>query len=335
MKTLLPLFILLGLTVRAAELPAPRAVPSTAFNLTAGGPALPANPPVESAHPTSIPLWPNGAPGSEARKNEPEQIAWRQEKDIVFPVLFNVHNPSITPFLPAKDKATGCAVIIAPGGGNRQHTIDREGYDLGRWLADRGIAAFVLKYRLANDTGNPAGTPQPYKSSVHTLADAQRAVRMIRSRAQEWNINPARVGMIGFSAGGETVGQLLINDPKGDANATDPIDRLDARPDFAGHVYSAFLRTFVAATATDAAKMEQLKGFPPCFLLCASNDSNNVVEFTPTFFLALKKAGVPAELHIYNEGGHGFGVRQWPLSVGNWPLLFEGWLKDRGFLKKP
>jgi endo-1,4-beta-xylanase len=334
MKPLLSVLLAMSAPVYAADFPAPRPMPSTSINLSPGGPAIPDHPPAESPHPAAIPLWPNGAPGSEARKNEPENISWRQEPDIVFPVLSNIHNPSLTPYLPAKGKATGCAVIIAPGGGNMQHTIDREGYDLAQWLADRGIAAFVLKYRLARDASNPAGSPQPYKSAVHALADAQRSVRLVRSRAAEWGINPARVGVMGFSAGGETFGHLLINETKGDPNATDPVDRLDARPDFAAHVYSAFLRNFVTATATDPAKLEQLKGFPPEFLLCASNDSAGVVEFMPVFFLALKKAGVPAELHVYNEGGHGFGVRPWPLSIGNWPGLFQGWLNDRGFLKK-
>ncbi|HEX2851641.1 MAG TPA: alpha/beta hydrolase [Opitutaceae bacterium] len=335
MKALLPLFLALSVAAYAADLPPPRAMPSTPVNLTAGGPPIPSNPPAESAHPASLPLWSNGAPGSEARKDEPENISWRQERDIVFPVISNIHNPSLTPFIPAKNKATGCAVIIAPGGGNMQLTIDREGYDLARWLAERGIAAFVLKNRLARDGSTPAGTPQPYKAAVHSLADAQRAMRTVRSRATEWGIDPARVGFIGFSAGGEVLGHLLINESKGDAAAADPIERLDARPDFAGHVYSSFLRNFLTETATDSVKMEKLKSFPPSFLLCASNDSQGVVEFLPAFFVALKRAGVPAELHVYNEGGHGFGVREWPLSIGNWPVLFHGWLGDRGFLKKP
>lgn len=334
MKPWLPFVLVLTTSALAVDFPAPRPMSPTQINLSPGGPAVPANPPVESPHPAAIPLWANGAPGSEARRDEPENISWRQEPDIVFPVISNVHNPSLTPFLPSKEKATGCAVIIAPGGGNMQHTIDREGYDLARWLADRGIAAFVLKYRLARDASTPAGATQPYKSAVHALADAQRSVRLVRSRASEWNIDPKRVGVMGFSAGGETFGHLLINETKGDPNAADPIDRFDARPDFAAHVYSAFLRNFITATATEPAKMEQLKAFPPEFLLCSATDGPGVVEFLPTFFLALKRAGVPAELHIFNEGGHGFGVRQWSRSVASWPTLFEGWLNDRGFLKK-
>jgi acetyl esterase/lipase len=301
----------------------------------AAPPPIPSTSAQEKPHPASIPLWASGAPGFEGRKDEPEKVNWRQEPDIVFPVTSNIHNPSLTPYLPVKDKATGCAVIIAPGGGNWFLTTDREGYDLAQWLADHGIAAFVLKYRLARDASNPTGAPQPYKSSVHALADAQRAVRTVRNRTAEWGINPTRVGFIGFSAGGEVAGHLLLNETKGDAASSDPIDRLDARPDFVGHVYSSFLRDFVAGTATDPVKLEKLKNFPPTFLLCASNDGPGVVEFLPTFFLALKRAGVPAELHVYNEGGHGFGVRPWPLSVGNWPSLFQGWLGDRGFLKLP
>jgi acetyl esterase/lipase len=307
---------------------------SAALAATNAPPPIPNTPAREMKHPPSIPLWPNGAPGSEARKDEPEKVNWRQEPDIVFPVTSNIHNPSVTPYLPSKSKATGCAVIIAPGGGNWFLTMDREGYMVGQWLADHGIAAFVLKYRLSRDQSNPTNSPQPYKSSVHAFADAQRAMRLVRSRAQEWGVDPDRVGVMGFSAGGETIGYLLLNDAKGDPNAADPVDRLSARPDFAAHIYSAFLRNLATGASTDPAKLEALKGFPPTFLLCSATDSPGMVDFMPTFFLALKHAGVPAEMHVFNEGGHGFGVRKWSRSVGIWPELFEGWLKDRGFLQK-
>src|SRR5262245_54719720 len=166
----------------AANLPPARPGPTRPVNTDPKGPPLPATAPVEPAHPAAIPLWPDGAPGSEARKNEPEEVSWRQEPDIIFPVISNLHNPSLTPHPPSKDKATGCAVIIAPGGGHMQLTVDREGYDLAKWFADHGIAAFVLKYRLARDGSTPAGTPQPYKLDQEPRADALRAVRLIRSR---------------------------------------------------------------------------------------------------------------------------------------------------------
>ena len=142
MKSLL--FVLLAVAVSArAELPAAQPSPTRPVNVDPKGPPIPAAAPVESAHPASIPLWAKGAPGSEARKDEPESISWRQEPDIVFPVISNIHNPSLTPYLPAKDKATGCAVIIAPGGGHMQHTIDREGYDLGKWFAEISLFHWI------------------------------------------------------------------------------------------------------------------------------------------------------------------------------------------------
>jgi acetyl esterase/lipase len=211
--------------------------------------------------------------------------------------------------------------------------VDREGYDLAQWLADHGIAAFVLKYRLARDQSNPTDSPQPYTSQVHAFADAQRAMRLVRSRAKEWGIDPDRIGVMGFSAGGETMGRLLLGDPKGDPNAPDPIDRINARPDFAAHIYSSFLRNLTTGT-NDPAKLETLKSMPPTFLLCSATDSPQMGDFMPAFFVALKHAGVPTEVHVFNEGGHGFGVRKWSKSVAIWPELFEGWLNDRGFLTK-
>src|SRR4051812_20638631 len=177
--------------------------------------APPAEPAREPEHPQSIPLWSNGAPGSEARKDEPEKLEWREEPNITFPILFNIHNPSITPFIPDKSKATGAAVIIAPGGGHMFLTIGREGYDLGKWLADHGVAAFVLKYRLAKDKAGDS----PYKAEVDALADAKRAMRLVRSRATEWGVDPDRVGFMGFSAGGQVAGLLATNFDKGDPSA--------------------------------------------------------------------------------------------------------------------
>jgi endo-1,4-beta-xylanase len=281
-------------------------------------------PPAEPAHPAAVLLWASGAPGSEARQGEPEEVSWRQEPDIVFPVVSNIHNPSITPFLPAKDKATGCAVIIAPGGGHMQLTIDREGYDLGRWLAERGIAAFVLKYRLANDGSNPTGVPQPYKVEAQALADTQRALRLIRHHATEWNVNPGRVGLLGFSAGGELAILAALRHDAGRPDASDLVERQSSRPDFFAPIYPGGL------TGRDAEISKEKT--PPAFLACAYDD--RMPEQLTGFFVALRKAGVNAELHIYSRGGHGFGVRPRPLAVTGWPERFVEWLGDRGFLKK-
>lgn len=149
-----------------------------------------------------VPLWPNGAPGSEARKGEPEKIVGNN--------VSNIHHPSLTVHLPVKSQATGAAVIVAPGGGHARLSIQNEGYDVARWLADHGIAAFVLKYRLGKDDATPPGMPQPYAYDVHGLADTQRAIRLVRSRAAEWGVNPAAVGVIGFSAGGEVAALAAI-----------------------------------------------------------------------------------------------------------------------------
>jgi endo-1,4-beta-xylanase len=319
---------LLGLSAAAlqaaAPLPAPKAMPTAAMNLFPGGPAIPSTPPSESAHPAAIPLWPNGAPGFESRRDEPEHVSYRQEADIVFPVISNVHNPSLTPFLPEKAKATGAAVIVAPGGGNWFHTIDREGYDFARMLAARGIAAFVLKYRLARDLSNPPNQPAPY-TAAHAFADAQRAIRLVRAHATEWNVRRDRVGFLGFSAGGELALLVALRHDAGQPGAADVVERESSRPDFFAPIYPGGLEGRAAEIAKDKT--------PPAFLLCAYDD--RPPEALANFFAALKRAGVPAELHIYAHGGHGFGVRpdRPDLAISRWPDRFVEWLGDSGFLK--
>lgn len=306
-----------------ASQPAARPGPVRPINQDSTGPVIPSTEPVEVAHPASILLWPAGAPGSEARKDEPEEISWRQEPDIVFPVISNVHAPTLTPFLPAPGKATGCAVIVAPGGGHMQHTIDREGYDVGRFLADHGIAAFVLKYRLARDGSNPKDQPQPYTIEGHALADAKRAIRLIRSRAAEWQVKPSRVGILGFSAGGEVAILAALRHDEGKANSADPIEGFSSRPDFFAPIYPGGLNGHDGEISKEKT--------PPAFLACAYDDG--MAERLATFFVTLHKAGVSTELHIYSRGGHGFGVRQRPLAVTGWSSRLVDWLGDRGFLK--
>jgi endo-1,4-beta-xylanase len=310
----------------AADLPAPRAVPPFPQNLSPGGPAIPATPAAESAHPAAIPLWANGAPGSEARKDEPEQVSWRQEPDIVFPIISNIHQPSLTPFLPAREKATGCAVIIAPGGGHMQLTIDREGYDLARWLADRGVAAFVLKNRLARDTSTPRDTSQPYTIETHAQADASRALRLVRSRAVEWQVKADRIGIMGFSAGGELALLAATYHDAGKPDAADPVERASSRPDFFAPIYPGGLQR-------EDIRVRETRT-PPAFLVCAYDD--RMPEQLAAFFTNLRKAGVNAELHIYNRGGHGFGVRddRPDYAISTWPVRFVDWLGDLGMLRK-
>jgi endo-1,4-beta-xylanase len=318
-------FLIAGCSAAIAAT-APVFVPVLPSNTVKDGPPIPSSPAKESAHPSSIPLWPNGAPGSEARKDEPENISYRQEPDLVFPIVFNIHNPSITPFLPARDKATGCAVVIAPGGGHMFQTIDREGYDVARWLADRGIAAFVLKYRLARDAANMAsGKPQPYKVTEEPRADALRAVRLIRSRAAEWGVDPARVGIMGFSAGGVPALAASIHADSGKPDAADPVERQSSRASFQALIYAELPR----------GDYEVPKDAPPAFMVVAFDDTPKATPLA-NYLIKLKSANVPAELHVYNRGGHGFGVRtdRPELPISRWPDRFQEWLGDIGMLKK-
>src|SRR5262249_33174259 len=161
--------------------------------------------------PKAVPLWPNGAPGSESRMAEAEVIEGAN--------VCNVHNPSLTPYIPDADKATGTAVIISPGGGHSRLCVGHEGYALAEWFRNRGIAAFVLKYRLAREKGST------YPVQDHAMADPRRAIRLVRSRAGEWHIKPDRIGIMGFSAGGELAAYAAMQNDPGDKDAADPIER--------------------------------------------------------------------------------------------------------------
>ena len=229
-----------------------------------------------------------------------------------------VHNPTITVYLPPRDKATGAAVVICPGGGHRYLAIDHEGTDIARWATSKGMAGFVLKYRLARAEGSK------YKVETHALDDAKRAVRLVRSRAAEWGVDPARVGMIGFSAGGEVAALAGTRFDSGSEGAADPIDRLSSRPSFVVLVYPGIRPETLTVN----------KETPPTFLVHADDDRLGA-DRSANFYLALKKAGVPAELHIYTKGGHGFGMRDNHLPVSSWPARLEEWMTERGFLRKP
>ncbi len=266
-------------------------------------------------HPKEIPLWPSGAPGSEG-KTTPEIVERGTNGE---QKVWNIHNPSITPYLPARGKGTGAAVIVAPGGAHRYLAIDHEGYNVAQWLSERGIAAFVLKNRLARETNST------YTIEGHAFADTQRAIRLVRSRSQEWGVNPAAVGVMGFSAGGELAALAGMKFDTGKADATDPIEKQNSRPDFQALIYPGRSKS-----------IEPVKESPPAFLACAYNDRQDISEGLAEAYLRFKKAGVPAELHIYSTGGHGFGLRPSNRrAVGAWAARFEEWLGDRGFLKQP
>jgi acetyl esterase/lipase len=266
--------------------------------------------------PQVIPLWPSGAPGSEG-KTEPEVATERGKDGVHDRHISRVHNPTLTVYLPPRDKANGTAVVICPGGGHRFLAIDHEGYDVARRLNEMGVAAFVLKYRLARTEG--AG----YKVDVHALADARRAIRLVRSRAEEWGIDPRRVGVMGFSAGGELAALASTRYEAESAGTTDPIDRLGSRPDFQILIYPGGRPESLQIT----------KETPPAFLLVAADDG--LSNRTLAIFTALRKAGVPAELHVYARGGHGFGMHKIDAPVSHWTERLQEWMGDRGLLKRP
>ncbi|MES2569616.1 MAG: alpha/beta hydrolase [Verrucomicrobiota bacterium] len=260
-----------------------------------------------------IALWPGDAPGSQG-KSEPEVVrrSGNGERQVS-----SVHRPSITPVLPLKEKANGAAVLVIPGGGHSVLCIDHEGFFVAQWLAGRGIAAFVLKHRLAREPGST------YTIEGDALADTQRAMRLIRFHATEWNIDPARLGALGFSAGGELVSLASLRSGEGDADAADLIDRLNAKPAFQGLIYPG--RSNDIQPGKDA---------PPAFLACSTNDRKDISEGLAEAYLRFKRAGASAELHIYATGGHGFGLRPGNTgAVAGWSERFLEWLDSKGFLR--
>ncbi len=267
-----------------------------------------------AADPQTIVLWPNGAPGSEGKTGEESVRTTPQGEKIIS----GVHHPSILLYLPPKETATGVAVVIAPGGGHSELWADHEGKNEAIWLADHGVAGVVLKYRLAREKGST------YKVEVESLADMQRAIRVVRSHAAEWSIDPERVGVMGFSAGGEIAALAATRYDAGSADAPDPIDRLSSKPAFQALLYPALPKD-----------MKLSKETPPAFLVCGENDRLDISQGLPELYLALKKAGASAELHVYTGVGHGFGLRSTTTGpVSTWPSRFMDFLGARKLLAK-
>jgi acetyl esterase/lipase len=267
-----------------------------------------------AADPPEIPLWPDGAPGSQGitLKETVENVG----KERVERRVTNVTNPTISVYAPAKGKATGAAVIVAPGGGHRHLSYDNEGHFVAQWLQSIGVTGIVLKYRLARSEGNP------FQVDDHVLKDTQRAIRLVRARSKEWGVDPNRVGILGFSAGGELAAMAATRFDTGIENAADPIDKEKSRPDFQVLLYPGLPKDPRIS-----------KEMPPTFLCAAHDDRPNISEGLAEYYIAVKRAGVPVELHLYTGGGHGFGMRnrsQFPIST--WPARLQDWMSGRGFL---
>lgn len=270
------------------------------------------------AQPAELPLWPGGAPG--AIGDTPED------------------RPAVTPYLPPADRATGTAVVIFPGGGYDHLATDKEGVQPARWLNSLGIAAFVVRYRLGPRYHHPA-----------MLADAARAVRLVRASANRWGVDPHRVGVLGFSAGGHMASTVGTHFDAGEPAAADPVDRESSRPDFMVLAYPVVTMDARWAHRGSRAnllgespppdlvrslsnEMQVRPDTPPTFVVATTDDRSVPVENSLHLYEALKDAGVPAELHLFETGRHGFGLAAADPVLSSWPAQCERWMRRHGWL---
>ncbi|MBI3855704.1 MAG: alpha/beta hydrolase [Planctomycetes bacterium] len=267
----------------------------------------------DAPKPEVIQLWPGQAPGEPGPGGED-----KMEKGGVV----NVTRPTIAVYHPAKDKNSGAAVVVAPGGGYRMLAITHEGTDVAAWLTSAGITAVLLRYRVPR-------RPDDAEDKL-PLQDAQRAMSLTRSKAAEWGVDPARIGFMGFSAGGHLTANVSTNYDRRAYDAVDDADKASCRPDFAVLIYPGGI-----LDKQDKEKLRDqirvTKDTPPSFLAVATDDQGSAPG-TVRLYLALRAAGVPAELHIYGAGGHGFGMRKMDKPCASWPQRCEEWMRSRGLL---
>ena len=283
--------------------------------------ALSAQKPVWAPEPghTTLNLWPNGAPGAkadlppEADINNPQKDKPIAGRPIIR--LTNVSTPTLTVYSP-KGENSGAAIVVFPGGGYHILAIDLEGTEVCTWLNAIHVTCVLVKYRVP-DSG-------PYPKSSAALQDAQRAVGMVREHAQEWHIDPHKIGVLGFSAGAHLSAALSTHFEQRVYDAVDAADQQSCRPDFAVIIYPGYLALADQNFAANP-NVPVTDKTPPSFVLQAEDDPVHV-ENALVYFTLLKNAKVPAELHIYTEGGHGYGLRRTELPVTRWPELVETWL---------
>jgi acetyl esterase/lipase len=286
----------------------------------------------EDDKPLVVELWPGKVPdetgdiGAEKVLLSPRLD--RKQVEVTEPtrMVTNVTKPTLTIYRPAKEKDTGTAVLICPGGGYWNLYWQLEGEEVAAWLNSIGVTGIILKYRVPRRPDEPKGEP-----ARRPLQDAQRAVSLVRSKAKEWAIAPDRIGIIGFSAGGHLAVATATSFEKRSYAPIDDIDKISCRPDFAIPVYSGYLKA--KDKEEFAPGLHIPKGTPPIFLAHGGDDLISSPENSVLLYLALKRAGIPAELHIYATAAHDFGVRRTDRPCSTWTQSCADWLRQQGFLK--
>jgi acetyl esterase/lipase len=287
---------------------------------------------VRADEPLVVEIWPGTAPddtgefGAEWVRASPALERRITEVTESTKMITSVTKPSITIRRPPREADTGTAMLIFPGGGYWNLYWEVEGEEVAAWLNSRGMTAIILKYRVPRRPGEPEREPAP-----RPLQDAQRAVSLVRSRCKEWGIHPERIGVVGFSAGGHLAISTATQFDRRAYKPKDEIDKVSCRPDFAVAVYSGYLK---AADRDELAPSLRIpKDTPPTFLVHGGEDIVSAPEHSVLMYLALKRAGVPAELHVYASSTHGFGVRQGDRPHSAWPTTCTEWLKDQKLLE--
>jgi acetyl esterase/lipase len=276
-----------------------------------------------------IPLWPSGAPGEKGDIGPERDMTKAGDglpggKPVIR--LGNVTNPTITLYRPPQEKDTGAAMVVCPGGGYSILAMDLEGTEVCQWLNSAGVTGVLLKYRVPARKGAERYTAP--------LQDAQRAVGLVRSHAAEWHIDPKRIGIMGFSAGGHLSAAASTQYEKRTYEPVDEADQVSCRPDFVMLIYPGYL---VHGQETEVSRELTITSNTPPTFLCQTEDDPVHVENSIYYYLALKKATVPAEMHLFATGGHGYGLRDSGQAETSWPKLAEGWMRGLGVLeaKKP